>query len=309
MMRGLGIVSQKLLPVLPSVIFALASTPSLWSQTRSDLWRGRAPVRILDSDRGRDGIRGPVRGVRTEIARIRSKAGARVEGPRALLELTAYDTAGKRIENETYPVVRGTLGRETYEYDAQGQLLATVVRDQRGRILSRTFYVYEFDAAGNWVKMTSLRADTEAAGVSLTPLEVTYRTITYYSDEEIGATAPGGVSKTVEAKAPPVAGEVSSPWAEGVVDVGLINDKALNLPPPAYLVGRSARPAPIIVSVEVIIDVTGRVVAARAVEGPPLLHEAAEAAARRAGFFPFRVSGRPVRARGRLEYVFPFDPR
>lgn len=93
------------------------------------------------------------------------------------------------------------------------------------------------------------------------------------------------------------------------LDVGVLNDRATSLPRPAFPVGGKRLDPPITVSVEVVVDQTGLVVEARAQAGaPPALRLAAEDAARRATFFPFYSEGRPVRARGRLNFGFYFSP-
>jgi TonB family protein len=58
------------------------------------------------------------------------------------------------------------------------------------------------------------------------------------------------------------------------------------------------------VSVAVTIDEEGNVVAARATQGPPELHNAATAAARAWKFSPARQGGRPVRATRTLIFNF-----
>lgn len=304
-----------------------------------------APVELLDSDRGKDGLLGTVRRVRTEVARVGMGATASVEGPRSLLEITVYDAGGKRIANRTHPVAGGgaSAGTETYEYDERGRLQATVVKDEAGAFLSRTVYSYEYDAAGNWVKMTASVAVSEDGAEKLEPVEVTYRAITYYSRGAGKAAANAvppvdagggravnaegaaeGLRRTTSPHSSKAAGDRAADTADAsdrettvavdpdppapMFDAGLINEKALNLPRPAYPVS-GARPSAVVVTVEVVVDETGRVISARATEGPRALWAAAESAARRAGFFPFREGGRPVRARGLLAYTFPFDPR
>ena len=357
-------------PVMSTVICLLSLSQSLWPQSRTDHRRSQAPLKILNSNRERDGLRGPVRRLRTEVARVSFEAGGPVEGARSLLELTVYDTGGKRIDNKTYPVVSSQLGQETYEYDEQGRLLGTTVRNEKGVVLSRTVYAYEFDAAGNWVKMTSSVVVTESGRRRLEPVEVTYRTIVYYSGAE--ADTPPSTTEAARAAAPPAAaaaavplthaGKDSFPRSEraataaaavgsqtvpptpaastavGVLaaaprpggetlrdgpdvvmgetvevdklpDVGLINEKALSLPGPAYPINWRKAATPVVVSVEVVIDETGRVIYSRAVDGPRELRRVAEDAARRAGFLPFRSGRRPFKARGLLSYSFPFDPR
>ena len=178
---------RRFFPVLPSVVCLLSLSQSLWPQTRSDYRRSTSPLTILNSNRQQDGLRGPVRRLRTEVAKVNFEAGGPVEGRRSLLELTVYDTSGKRVDNKTYPVVSSMLGQETHEYDDQGHLLRTTVRNERGVVLGRTEYSYEFDVAGNWVKMTSSVVVSEAGRQRLEPVEVTYRTIVYYSEGNGGA--------------------------------------------------------------------------------------------------------------------------
>jgi YD repeat-containing protein len=352
-MNYLRFVTRYFFPVLLSVVSLLSLSQSLRSQTRNDSRRSPAPLKILNSNRERDGLRGPVRRLRTEVARVNFKKNGPVEGARSLLELTVYDVNGKRIDNKTYPVVNSPLGQETYDYDDDGRLLRTTVRNEQGVILSRTEYSYEFDAAGNWIKMTSSVVVSESGQRRLEPVEVAYRTITYYTDTGDGATAiaeeekavspdaltrkgkdsfpqiervansskrapstssPSGVSTSGPTKKEPprMSHDVSTSEAldvEKLTDVGLVNDKALSLPGPAYSINWRKALTPVNVTVEVVIDETGRVIYAHAVEGPREFWRVAEDAARRAGFLPFRSERRPFKVKGLLRYSFPFDPR
>jgi hypothetical protein len=329
-------------PILSSIVCLLSLSVELCSQSRNDHRRVSAPLKILNSNRAKDGLRGRVRSLRTEVARVKFDTNGAVEGERTLLELTVYDISGKRIDNKTYPVVNSLIGQETYDYDEAGRLLRTTVRNQQGVVLGRTEYSYEFDAAGNWVKMTSSVVVSESGRQRLEPVEVAYRTITYYSGDDAGASSLAGEGGSVSPPALTHAGTDSSPRSERVAsgskgvplsssrepsqirlgvltgtaleidkltDVGLINDKALSLPAPAYPINWRKATTPIIVTVEVVIDETGRVIHTRAVEGPRELWRVAEDAARRAGFLPFRSERRPSKVKGRLNYSFPFDPR
>jgi hypothetical protein len=353
-MNYLGSVTRHSALILLSVICLPVLSQSLWSQTRNGNRRSPAPLKILNSNRERDGLRGPVRRLRTEVARVNFEADGAVEGERTLLELTVYDVSGKRIDNKTFPVVNTPLGQETYDYDEEGRLLRTTVRNEHGVVLSRTEYSYEYDAAGNWVKMTSSVVVSELGQERLEPFEVAYRTITYYSGSDAGASAKAGEGRTVNSAAPARTGQDPLPTVERVAssaqaatspisaaadeyatgatekemprmgrdistspaidvarltDVGLINDKALSLPGPAYPINWRKADTPINVTVEVVIDETGRVIYSRAVEGPRELWRVAEDAARRAGFLPFRSERRPSKVKGLLSYSFPFDPR
>jgi len=350
----LGFDVRRFSPVLLSVVCLLSLCQSLRSQTRNEGRRSPSPLKILNSNREKDGLRGPVRRLRTEVASINFELNGPVEGVRSLLEITVYDISGKRIDNKTYPVVNSRLGQETYDYDESGRLLRTTVRNERGVVLSRTEYSYEFDAVGNWVKMTSSVVVSESGRQRLEPVEVAYRTIVYYSggdadaqatDDEGRAASPSPLTQSGKDSFPQIERVASSskkaasttsspvsvpavspaekqtsrmsldvatstyPETDKLTDVGLINDKALSLPGPAYPINWRKAVTPVIVSVEVVIDETGRVIYARAIEGPRELWRVAEDAARRAGFLPFRAERRPFKARGLINYSFPFEPR
>ena len=280
------------------------------------------PIEILDANREQDGLRGSVSRVRTEVAPLSVNGGAVVEGRRALLEVTRYDPAGKRVENQTYPVINTPAGQETHKYDGQGNLVETVARDAQGAVLRRTVYTYEYDPVGNWTKMTALVAVGEPGGERLEPREVTYRAIAYYdaggsvtSEVPAGARATDAEGRPAPAReeAPRRSSEDSaaaaeaSPPADGdAVEVGPIHEMALSLPPPSYPVEGRRLPVAIKVGVEVVIDQTGRILSARAVDGPARLRGAAEDAARAAIFMPFKVQGVPVKVKGLLVYNFPF---
>jgi len=59
-----------------------------------------------------------------------------------------------------------------------------------------------------------------------------------------------------------------------------------------------------IVTVEVVLDETGKVISANATDGPQLLRDAAVLAAKRARFSPTKLSGMPVKVSGVINYKF-----
>ncbi len=85
---------------------------------------------------------------------------------------------------------------------------------------------------------------------------------------------------------------------------GVLNGKALSLPRPDYPASARAVGASGAVTIEILIDEFGSVIAARPVSGHPLLRAAATAAARNALFSPTTLSGNPVKVSGVLTYVF-----
>jgi len=63
------------------------------------------------------------------------------------------------------------------------------VRDERGAILSREAYSYEFDKLGNWTKMVTSLVVFENGELKQEPIEVTHRTVTYYYDDTVAKLA------------------------------------------------------------------------------------------------------------------------
>jgi TonB family protein len=62
------------------------------------------------------------------------------------------------------------------------------------------------------------------------------------------------------------------------------------------------------VTVEVVLDESGKVVSAVASNGPPLLREAAVQAALKARFSATKLSGQPVKVSGVINYKFSLTP-
>lgn len=150
-----------------------------------------------DNDRVRDGLNGPVRRVRTEVAKVTTLTGKTVEDPkRVLLETAEYDVKGTKTQNQYFPIAGSTLtGREVYKYDDKGNISEMTLLNGDGSLLSKEAYNYEFDSMGNWVKMTTSVALVQDGKIEFEPTEVTYRTIFYYLD--------ASVAKLVEPSGPP----------------------------------------------------------------------------------------------------------
>jgi len=85
---------------------------------------------------------------------------------------------------------------------------------------------------------------------------------------------------------------------------GVLNGQAVDLPKPVYpQIAKNAH-ATGVVTVQVLIDETGKVVSAQAVSGHPLLKAAAAQAAYRARFTPTYLSQQPVKVSGVITYNF-----
>ena len=165
----------------PVLTFIAPSVQAQNSVTAS----ARPAISVLDSTKEQDGLVGSVRRVKTESARIELKEGRPVEGPPQLVEVTTYGIKGNRIENTSYPVPGSLVGKEEYKYDEKGNITEMTLRDERGAIVSREAYSYEFDKFGNWTKMVTSLVVFENGELKREPVEVTYRTVTYYFDDTV----------------------------------------------------------------------------------------------------------------------------
>ncbi|HEX8499427.1 MAG TPA: TonB family protein [Pyrinomonadaceae bacterium] len=356
-----------------------------------------APLPAAANEREQDGLAGPVRRVRTETAKITVKNGKPVEGARQVLETTTYDQKGNRVDNAYFLAAGGSLtGKEVYKYDERGNIVEMTLHNDDGTLLAKEVYAYEFDAVGNWTKMTTSVAVMEGGKVSFEPSEVTYRMISYFLDETMLAkmsqpatpqtpapaaaapaanpqpaalnaqanaaaqpkpspaatnpatspdknsaqqpaarntaatllvasldkgalsapavTAPAAVSNAAPAGGPAVKSEGEAPAVPvrtgplKPISGGILNGKAVNLPAPTY--PDAARRARVggTVEVEVVIDINGKVISAKALRGPGLLQQTAEMAAKLARFTPTLLSGQPMKVVGVITYNFTFQP-
>jgi len=345
------------------------------SQSNLTAKAGSQPVsnaNVVETDRSRDGLVGPVRRVRTEVAKLSSIDGKLSENKHVLVEVVAYDIKGNKVENQYFPIAGATLtGKEVYKYDEKGNISEMTMLNNDGSLLSKETYKYEYDFAGNWNKMTTSVAVVDGGRLTFEPNEVTYRSIMYYLDENMvrmvqpAAPAPQPVSpapttvKTAnepKAQPNPVTGAKqgdtktgvpalpaasatanklnSTPPAEvkadnsnvdqpPVVDIGteppptpgpkpilkpvsggVLNGIALSLPAPVYPETAKRMRIAGVVTVEVVLDETGKVVAANATGGPTMLRDAAVQAAMKARFSPTKLSGQPVKVSGVINYKF-----
>ena len=420
--------SKRTLLSLLTALFLLASGLNAFGQSNARVLHRASSLALLlrsmdsASEREQDGLNGPVRRVRTETVKLSNKNGKVVEGQRVTLEVAAYDIKGAKVENAYYPIPGAAVtGKEVYKYDDKGNIMEMTLQDEKGTLLSKETYTYEFDQFGNWIKMTTAVAIIENGKITFEPTEVTYRTISYYLDEATlakmsqpaqpaaGAANNAAANNTASNSTSPVAANtppassapvktaaqtnvpansttsnsnqpastvasnkpaatnsdapkqaamqpVSAPLSTGApivktsapvsdkpaatsseqakntgssdktaeaksgdeqaaakpvikpllkpVSGGVLNGKALNLPKPAYpLTAKSARQSGVVV-VEVVIDVNGKVISARAISGPVLLQQAAIQAAHQAKFSPTILSGQPMKVVGTINYNF-----
>ncbi|HKS09170.1 MAG TPA: tetratricopeptide repeat protein [Pyrinomonadaceae bacterium] len=201
----------------------------------------RPAISVLDSTKEQDGLVGSVRRVKTETARIEIKDGHPIEGPAQLVEVTTYGIKGHRIENTSYPIAGSLAGKEEYKYDERGNITEMTLRDDRGAILSREAYTYEFDKFGNWTKMTTNLVVFENGELKREPTEVTYRTVTYYFDDSVAKAVeepPKPVEPPKSVSVPePVLREVEETQILGIEygEISFSTPEIGSIPPPLVL--------------------------------------------------------------------------
>ena len=364
----------KRLCLITLCLMVLGASASAQSSLTAKAGSAPAVTPAAESDRSRDGLIGPVRRVRTEVAKLLTADGRQAEDKHTLVELVAYDIKGNKIENQYFPIAGATLtGKEVYKYDEKGNISEMTMLNPDGTLMSKEIYKYEFDFAGNWNKMTTSVAMVDARGITFEPTEVTYRSIMYYLDENMvkmvtpgAATTPQPVSPAPAVTTPvskpaetrptaankpkdnkkipnapdlPSASNTATKIVSGPVDVktpavnpsqeairmmldsepppspgpkpilkpvsgGVLNGTAVLLPPPTYPDAAKRMRVQGMVTVDVILDETGKVVAANATSGPTVLRDAAVQAALKARFSPTKLSGQPVKVSGVINYKF-----
>src|SRR5690242_17827920 len=202
--------------MLGLMVLTAAAASAQTGQSNLTAKAGSAPAAAapVESDRSRDGLVGPVRRVRTEVAKLVMTDGRMGEAKHVLVELAAYDVKGNKIENQYFPIAGATLtGKEVYKYDEKGNISEMTLLNPDGTLLSKEVYKYEFDFAGNWSKMTTAVAVVDSRGITFEPSEVTYRSIMYYLDESMVKMAqPGAAATTPDTTtAPPAANNATKP--------------------------------------------------------------------------------------------------
>ena len=120
--------------------------------------------------------------------------------------------------------------------------------------------------------------------LDFTPTSATLKVTEIGENEVPGAAGPSGITKPVE--------------------LGDLNSKALSLPKPTMTEEAKRVKATGKVQVKVLVDESGKVVSATALNNVAALREAAEAAARQAIFNPLVQDGITVRFTGILTYEF-----
>src|SRR2546423_4674774 len=132
---------------LPLITLAFATCAQTSLTARANNLPPAVNASSADADRGRDGLNGPVRRVRTEVVKVSNASGKLVEdAKRVLLETAEYDLKGTKTQNQYFPVAGSTLtGHETYKYDDKGNISEMTLVNTDGSLVSKEVYKYDFD--------------------------------------------------------------------------------------------------------------------------------------------------------------------
>jgi TonB family protein len=125
------------------------------------------------------------------------------------------------------------------------------------------------------------------------------------NSNSIGSGSTGGGKNLVTNLEPAPAPEPAPTPAPKILKVSqILNGRALDLPKPPYPPMARIMKLSGTVNVQVVIDEDGKVVSARALEGPPILKQASERAAFQARFSPTILGGQRVKVSGVITYNF-----
>jgi protein TonB len=115
----------------------------------------------------------------------------------------------------------------------------------------------------------------------------------------------GSNRNIVRIEEPPPPRVAPTPVPKKIINKGsLISSQAISLPKPPYPAIARAVHASGTVTVQILLDETGKVISARAISGHPLLQDAAVKAAYQARFSPTILTGQPVKVSGIITYNF-----
>jgi TonB family protein len=208
-----------------------------------------------------------------EVVAPRAEAATAAEGKAAEKSLWESSVAGlvRRLDGAKVPSEHEHLCPPYGERPGSGVKLSGRFEGRPGKA-----EVYEMYADGRYVNVAFFRPEREESAA--TPA---WKTVLETLKAE-GA-KEGGVKRVIGA---------------------VVNGKAVSKPQPAYPQDAKAAGAAGAVTVKIVVDEKGDVIAAQAVSGDPLLHYAAEAAARHAKYTPTTICGHPVKVSGSITYTF-----
>lgn len=117
-------------------------------------------------------------------------------------------------------------------------------------------------------------------------------------------TRPGSNSNSNSTPSRPPTTMPAKDTEVNLIDAGMLNDRAVDLPQPVYPAEAKKNRTAGQVQVKVVIDETGKILSTEVAWGPEVFHAAALAAAKRAKFGPILINGVPSRVFGIITYTF-----
>ena len=120
------------------------------------------------------------------------------------------------------------------------------------------------------------------------------------SEHDSGAATP----KTTIEVITPLPGPASKPAPQIIKASEILNGRAVSLPKPNYPQMGRLMHLQTKISVQVLIDETGKVISARAIDGHPLFRQVSETAAFQARFSPTKLGEQAVKVSGVITYNF-----
>jgi TonB family protein len=206
-------------------------------------------------------------------------------------DVYVFDSKGMNIEVRSFDSQR-EIRRVSFTYDSKAMIATQSFFEPIGKLVEKRSYTHELDAQGNWIKQTASRILNNG---KLEPLEVTYRTISYYPPvgNFSGLGVIGGISDA----------EKNNPNVTRMTGTVLAGSAIRRIEPVYPPLAKAARVKGAVI-VEVTVDEEGDVLTARTLQGHPLLKDGAEKAALGWKFTPTSIDGLPVRVVGTLTFNF-----
>jgi hypothetical protein len=103
-----------------------------------------------------------------------------IQGTHLYKNIYSYDGNGRKTEMFHHVRDESRSVRSVYSYDDKGSVSEEASYKSDGSLKEKLRYSYEYDEAKNWVKRASWRVVSKDGQEFLEPIEVSYRTITYF---------------------------------------------------------------------------------------------------------------------------------
>jgi TonB family protein len=249
----------------------------------------------------------------TEMARVNSYVDAfkhwfpkKVRGKDAVGKLTLVGAKTLNGHNgREYRLTIGDLSGSVHVYATRRRFYAAVVLNTKkddaltDRFLSSFFLPDKVTEAPATVASQKKATKEEPEEIDPGP--------TFTGEKPDVKTPAGGAEGSTthtDTKNPEPPAPTNEPGKRAPISGGVLNGRAITLPKPDYPAeARAARAAGTVV-VQITVDEYGNVIAARAVSGHQMLHQAAVNAARGARFAPTFLMGEAVKVTGVITYNF-----